>query len=484
VGSSGLLPAEEAPWFLNDAILDVPAGITLTIAPGAVVKFSGGYSCPYGDCGWWTPSLTVEGTLDATGTASEPVTMTSVNDNSVGGTTGSGNPAAGDWTGIWDNGSIDMSHAFVEYAEVGIGNNNPATPGSIDMENSTVAFDAAGVGGAALGTVVLENNTLQSIADAGFAINAPSPTIEGNEATDVGTPGTSTAFSVNSTSLDPSLLGGNSASGGWPLFQLVGTVGSSGLLPAEEAPWFLNDAILDVPAGITLTIAPGAVVKGDMNGGLAVEGTLDASGTATNPIVFTSINDNTVGGLTGTGFPAAGDWSGIFLSNEEVDSSISYAMFRYASAAVSIDSLVNVSVTDSLFAYDVNAFTAAESTYNPFGLLPCNYPYTNTIEIGNDYFGSTGEPGASLDVLSFLGLAVPDQFQAAYGAASSLMSVTTAVGNDDLPWALFTCAVPDTDIQVAFPVTPVLLSPLFSSAIASTPQSISPEYENYVEKDS
>ena len=48
----------------------------------------------------WRPAFTVEGTLDAVGTTASPIVFTSVNDNTVGGTTGSGNPAAGNWEGI------------------------------------------------------------------------------------------------------------------------------------------------------------------------------------------------------------------------------------------------------------------------------------------------------------------------------------------------------------------------------------------------
>ena len=39
------------------------------------------------------------------------------------------------------------------------------------------------------------------------------------------------------------------------------------------------------------------------------------SGTSAKPITFTSINDNSVGGTTGTGSPSADDWYGINFVN-------------------------------------------------------------------------------------------------------------------------------------------------------------------------
>ena len=85
--------------------VDVPVGATLTVQPGTVAKADG--------C-----NLTVEGTLDAVGTPTSPIVFTSVNDDSVGGPTGSGSPSPGDWQGIavTGGGIADLEHATIDYA--------------------------------------------------------------------------------------------------------------------------------------------------------------------------------------------------------------------------------------------------------------------------------------------------------------------------------------------------------------------------------
>src|SRR5262249_4449528 len=123
VGVNGTLPSISVPWQLGqfdgayDACLDVAPSITLTISPGTVVKsYRGGDRdsslCPDKGSG----SLFNEGTLDAVGTATKPITFTSINDNTIGGATGTGNPTT-DWTGIESSGagSIDLEHANVRY---------------------------------------------------------------------------------------------------------------------------------------------------------------------------------------------------------------------------------------------------------------------------------------------------------------------------------------------------------------------------------
>ena len=73
-----------------------------------------------------------------------------------------------------------------------------------------------------------------------------------------------------------------------------------------------------IPTNVTLTIDPGAIIKVGLGMNLTVQagGTLLASGTVAQPIIFTSINDETIGASTNTVVttPAAGDWDSIYLT--------------------------------------------------------------------------------------------------------------------------------------------------------------------------
>jgi len=92
----------------------------------------------------------------------------------------------------------------------------------------------------------------------------------------------------------------------------AGTLAKSLNWTNPDIVYAMSNSIV-VPAGMTLTLAPGQVVK--MRGNLTVSGTLQAQGTAANPIILTSISDDTFGGDTnnnGTGnTPHAGEWGTI-----------------------------------------------------------------------------------------------------------------------------------------------------------------------------
>ncbi len=298
-----------AGTYIVDCTVDVPAGVTLAIDPGAVLKFDSG------------DALTVEGTLDAVGTPSSPIVFTSINDNTIGGDTGTGSPAAGDWSGISPSGvaSIDVEHSILSYATVGI-----------------EAIDGV------QGSVVLRSNTFDHYSESAILSFGPlSGVIADNQAATSGS--SSAAYLLESSSLEFDGVYGNAASGsGQNVMEIDGTVGADTTMVAQPVPWGITESNLYVPSGITLTIGQGSVIKssgsvgcngGNTPGSICVDGTLNAVGTPSSPIVFTSINDNTIGGDTGTGSPAAGDWSGISPSGvASID--VEHSILSYATVGI------------------------------------------------------------------------------------------------------------------------------------------------------
>jgi hypothetical protein len=88
-------------------------------------------------------TLTVEGTLDAAGTAASPVVFTSTNDSTVGGVTGTGSPSAGDWDGIWiDDGSADIEHATISYASDAVSASDTST---VELSNAKIQDSSVGI---------------------------------------------------------------------------------------------------------------------------------------------------------------------------------------------------------------------------------------------------------------------------------------------------------------------------------------------------
>ena len=98
-----------------------------------------------------TCSLGVEGTLDAVGTATAPITFTSINDNSVGGATGSWTPTSTDWSGIAvdQTGAVDIAYATIEYTTMGV----------YGMDGGAITVSQSTLNTADYGVFASENNT-------------------------------------------------------------------------------------------------------------------------------------------------------------------------------------------------------------------------------------------------------------------------------------------------------------------------------------
>jgi RHS repeat-associated protein len=192
----------------------IPNGVTVTVQPGAIVKFARG------------TSITVQsgGVLNALATIDAPIVFTSLADDTAGGDTNlDGNasrPQPGDWAGINVIGGQFNQTAYVDIRYV--------------------------------------------------------------------------------------------------MMSLSGTLTSSQSLLGSYI-YVVNNNVV-VPSGVTLTINPGAILKFAAAGGITVQagGTLNAVGTVAQPITFTSLKDDSVGGDTngdgGASQPAPGDWVGLNLS--------------------------------------------------------------------------------------------------------------------------------------------------------------------------
>ena len=193
----------------------IPNGVTLTIQPGAIVKFVKGTGITVQD----------DGVLNALATPSAPIIFTALSDDTAGGDTNldgdNFQPQPGDWSGI----GLQGTGQFKQTANVDI------------------RYLIMSIGGTLAG--------------------------------------------------DQSLMG---------TYVYIAT----------------NNVV--VPGGRKLTINPGAVIKFASGVGLVVSngGVLSAQGTVAQPITFTSLKDDSVGGDSngdGNGtLPGPGDWVGLNIS--------------------------------------------------------------------------------------------------------------------------------------------------------------------------
>ena len=297
--------------------------VKLTMNAGTVIKGAGG-------CG----DFIVQGTLEANGTAANPVTLTSINDDTIAGdTNGNGAasaPAPGNWDGIraqpagsgQPNPTLDLDHVAIRYAQ-----------GSISTSQTITS---------------ITNSSIDEDSSTGIGVSSPvgNPTVSGNTVTDAG----GDAIAISSAVLDLAKLDGNSgSSNGLNGVRLQSTeLATNSSLPWSGSfiPVLGSCSGLLIRPNVKLTMNAGTVIKGAGGcGDFIVQGTLEANGTAANPVTLTSINDDTIAGDTnGNGAasaPAPGNWDGIRAQpagsgqpNPTLD--LDHVAIRYASTAISV----------------------------------------------------------------------------------------------------------------------------------------------------
>ena len=290
--------------------LTVASGVTLTIEPGTVLKIAP------------RSHFNVDGSLLARGTSQHPIIFTSYRDDVTGGDiTGPGLefPSRGDWEALYldsHDAGVTLENVEIRYA----GDFNFTTGGG------SVTAVVLGKAGVSLTDVVVLESKATAIRIVG------SPSLSGVVVDGAG----GDAFSA-SIAADPSL---NSLS----------AVRFSGLAYALDGGGIVADRVWDfggmpvttvsditVASGATLTIVPGQVVKVNPGSFINIDGSLNAVGTADEPIIFTSVRDDSAGGDTNGDqtqtTPARGDWESLYLDSHDAGVTLVHVEIRYAGDA-------------------------------------------------------------------------------------------------------------------------------------------------------
>jgi hypothetical protein len=347
ISSNTSVPA--GTYYINNEIT-INSGITLTLAPGVILKSSG-------------HGFGIHGTLNAIGTQALPIYFTSIKDDTVGGDfnadSNATSPAAGDWSNIegdggstikltycevrWSGGTFNGNSGYTDAALNFTGPFSHGAPVLIDIENSVISDSRTnGIEAGADGTVtwIFKNSLIRNCAGEGLGLGDGtniSVTATGNTLQDNGGFGLDVPPWVDiSTNI---FAGANGSTTGVGNVGNVVNVQNSSL--RQDVTWAtptgstgLYFRSVDVPVGRTLTIAPGTVIKSFYQSGvITVEGTILANGTPNNRIYFTSTRDNdpVVNGKVPneTNPPAQGNWGGIEIQPSAI-TQLKYCDVRYA----------------------------------------------------------------------------------------------------------------------------------------------------------
>lgn len=348
VHKSGVLESCET-WiagnvYMIDSTVYVPNDCTLTIEAGAIVKSA-------------TAMIYVNGgsSLDVQGSSSNPVIFTSYKDDAVGGDSNSDGASSGaqDDYSLAVNaqgGDITISHAIMEYGDEAI--ERMTAGGTVSVSDSLIK------------SRIRANYYQVSLARNEFDIDQTSnPVLDLYGNADVSDIALSGADSNTFTGANKTIYLGNASVSSGDTWDVDG---ASGVV--------LYAASTNIYG--TLNLSGGVVVK-TPSGAFNVYsgGAINATGTNSNHIIFTSYQDDSVGGDSngdGASAGAPNDY-GVALNCQGGDINITGTTFRYGTLAIDKQYGGAAIVTDSIFNSSVRTnyfpITLQNNEFNAQGYL-------------------------------------------------------------------------------------------------------------------